>query len=424
MNQTQPGSDPRIPDHIRHPILWIVLLAIVAAVIAVVVITVSDDVRADQRQDALAPFYTPPSPLPSGRPGDVIRTEPLGVTVPGGRALRVLYRSQDSRGNATVSSGMVFIPTGAVPAGGRPVISWAHGTVGLAPQCAPTRIADPIGNLPWIAQMLARGWVVTATDYAGLGTPGVPGYLISGDEGHDVINAVRAARNLPAAHASSRWVAWGHSQGGHAALAAGDMAASYAPDLQLVAIAAAAPAADLEGLLQLQWNQSASWVIGADVVGTWPQIYPELDRNAILTANGQNHWQDILGKCIVGSAITAIVRQDLLGQDFFRVNPWTQPQWRARFAQNTPRPTPGDVPLLIAQSITDEVVLPRTTATVIRRWCRAGDAISTLWVNDVSHNTTAMVVGPSVVQWIDGRLSGAPAPDNCAMPTPVPPLAG
>ncbi|NBQ44412.1 MAG: hypothetical protein EBU23_18620 [Mycobacteriaceae bacterium] len=82
------------------------------------------------------------------------------------------------------------------------------------------------------------------------------------------------------------------------------------------------------------------------------------------------------------------------------------------------------VPLLIAQSITDEVVLPRTTATVIRRWCRAGDAISTLWVNDVSHNTTAMVVGPSVVQWIDGRLSGAPAPDNCAMPTPVPPLAG
>ena len=424
MNQTQPGNDPRIPNAIRHPILWIVVLAITAAVIAALVLTVSDDVRADQRQNALAPFYAPPTPLPPEQPGDVIRSEPLGVTVPGGRALRVLYRSEDFRGRPTVSSGMVFSPGGPAPAGGRPVVSWAHGTVGLAPQCAPTRIANPIGNLPWVSEMLARGWVVTATDYAGLGTPGRNGYLIAGDEGHDVINAVRAARALPGARASTRWVSWGHSQGGHAALAAGDMAASYAPELNLVAIAAAAPAADLQGLLALQWNQSASWVIGADVVGTWPQAYPELDRDAVLSANGQNHWQGILGQCIVGSAITAIVRQDLLGQDFFRMNPWDQPQWRVRFAENTPRPTPQGVPLLIAQSITDEVVLPRTTATIIRRWCRVGTAMSTLWVNDVSHNTTAMVVGPSVVQWIDGRLTGAPAPDNCSSPTPVPPLAG
>ena len=424
MNQTQPGHDPRIPDAIRHPILWIVVLAIAAAVIAALVLTVSDDIRADQRQDAIAPFYTPPSPLPPGRPGDIIRTEPLGVTVPGGRSLRVLYRSEDFRGRPTVSSGMVFIPTRPAPAGGRPVVSWAHGTVGLAPECAPTRIADPVGNLPWVQLMMARGWVVTATDYAGLGTPGRNGYLISGDEGRDVINAVRAARNVPGAHASTRWISWGHSQGGHAALAAGDLAASYAPELDLVAIAAAAPAADLKGLLALQWNQSASWVIGADVVGTWPPAYPELDRDIILTANGQNHWQSILGKCIVASAITAIVRQDLLGQDFFSVNPWDQPQWRRRFMQNTPRPTPHGTPLLIAQSTSDEVVLPRTTATVIRNWCGAGDAISTLWVNDVSHNTTAMVVGPSVVQWMDGRLAGAPAPDDCGSPTPVPPLAG
>ncbi len=408
--------------HARHPVIVIGLVVVLTAILAWVVLTVSADVREDHRQDALAPFYSPPSPLPAGQPGDVLRSEPLGITVAGGRALRVLYRSQTADGAPTATSGMVFIPDGAPPPGGRPVISWAHGTVGLAPQCAPSRLDSPVGNLPWLEEMLARGWVVTATDYAGLGTPGTSGYLISGEEGRDVINAVRAVRHIPGSGASARWVAWGHSQGGHAALAAGDLAATYAPELRLQAIAAAAPAADLEGLLALQWNQSAAWVIGADVVGTWPQRYPGLDPNALLTANGQNHWQDILGKCIAGAAITAIVRQDMLGQDFFARNPWDVPAWRPRFIENTPQPTPRDVPLLIAQSVTDEVVLPRTTATIIREWCAAGVGIGTLWVNSVSHNETAIVVGPAVVQWISQRLSGAPAPDDCGLTTPVAPL--
>ncbi len=408
----------------RRPVLFLLLVVVITGILAWVVLTVSADVREDGRQDALAPFYTPPSPVPAGAPGSIIRAEPLGITVRGGRAVRMLYRSQDLRGRPTVASGMAFIPRRPAPAGGRAVVAWAHGTVGLADQCAPSRIDDPTANIPWVEEMLARGWVVAATDYAGLGTPGTSGYLIAGDEGRDVINSVRAAGRLPGAGASNRWVSWGHSQGGHAALAAGDLARTYAPDLDLVAIATAAPAADLRMLLALQWNQSAAWVIGAYVAGTWPTVYPELDRNRLLTADGRNHWQGILDECVTGGAITATVRQELLGQDFFVRNPWDAPSWRRRFIQNTPRPTPRDVPLLIAQSTTDDVVLPRTTASVIREWCDAGVGIGTLWVNDVSHITTAIVSGPSVVQWIGQRLAGEPAPDDCGAPTPVPALAG
>lgn len=404
----------------RHPVLALLLVALATALLAWVVLTISGDVQEDQRQDALAPFYDPPSPLPPGRPGRLLRTEPLGVTVTGGRAVRMLYRSQGMRGEPTVSSGMAFVPTGPVPAEGRAVVSWAHGTVGLAPACAPSRLDDPIRNLPWVEQMLARGWVVTATDYAGLGTPGTSGYLISATEGRDVINAVRAARELPGAKASEQWVAWGHSQGGHAALAAANLASSYAPELTLAAVATAAPAADLRALLALQWNQSAAWVIGADVVGTWPAFYPGLQRDPLLTANGREHWQDILGKCIAGAAITATVRQDLLGQDFFRVDPWTAPAWRRRFVENTPRALPAGTPLMIAQSTTDEVVLPQTTASVVERWCAAGTGIGTLWLNGVTHQETAAVAGPAVVQWIGQRLTaGGAAPDDCAAPPPV-----
>ena len=123
------------------------------------------------------------------------------------------------------------------------------------------------------------------------------------------------------------------------------------------------------------------------------------------------------------TAITAIVRQDLLRQDFFAVNPWTNAQWRPRFAQNTPRTTPRSVPLMVAQSTSDEVVLPATTAMLVRDWCRAGVPISTLWLAEVTHEATGKTVGPAVTQWLGRQFSGQGAEDDCGQPTPVPPLS-
>ena len=91
--------------------------------------------------------------------------------------------------------------------------------------------------------MLRAGFVVTATDYSGLGTPGVERYLIGADEARDVLNSVRAARALTATGAGTRVAVYGHSQGGHAALWTGDVAPTYAPEFQIVGVAAAAPAA-------------------------------------------------------------------------------------------------------------------------------------------------------------------------------------
>ena len=93
--------------------------------------------------------------------------------------------------------------------------------------------------------MLARGWVVVAPDYAGLGGRGVHPFLVGPDTAHAVLDAVRAARAVPDAAARPRFAIWGESQGGHAALWTGQLARRYAPDLTLVGVAAAAPATDL-----------------------------------------------------------------------------------------------------------------------------------------------------------------------------------
>ena len=126
----------------------------------------------------------------AGPMGQVVRSEPVKTSVTNGSATRVLYRTQRADGSVTFSSGLVFIPNNSSAGTPRPVVAWAHGTVGMGDACAPSRLPDPASNISWVSQMLQRGWVVTATDYAGLGTPGIEGYLVGGDEARDVLNSV------------------------------------------------------------------------------------------------------------------------------------------------------------------------------------------------------------------------------------------
>jgi pimeloyl-ACP methyl ester carboxylesterase len=86
--------------------------------------------------------------------------------------------------------------------------------------------------------------VIVATDYVGLGTAGPHPYLIGQGEARSVLDSVRAARQMPQLSLQPATVVWGHSQGGHAALWAGALAPSYAPDVHVLAVAALAPASD------------------------------------------------------------------------------------------------------------------------------------------------------------------------------------
>jgi hypothetical protein len=178
-----------------------------------------------------------------GKPGSIIRVWPLAGGGPGGGdAFRILYRSTGLNGEPIAVSGAIYIPPGAPPDGGRNVIAWAHPTTGVVEACAPSLMPDASGMTWGLPDMLAQGYVVVATDYPGLGTPGIHPYLIGVSEGRAVLDSVRAARDLPHSGASNRFAVWGHSQGGHASLYTGELAASYAPDLKLVGVAAAAPA--------------------------------------------------------------------------------------------------------------------------------------------------------------------------------------
>lgn len=383
-----------------------------------------EDRRQSEFQDSIQSFYDPPSPLPADPPGHVIRYQKMdNVDVPhGGTAYRVLYLTQTPEQQPALSSGMVFVPQTHAPAGGRKVIAWAHGTLGLGDECAPSRsYTNPLNDMQfWLEGAMERGYVVTATDYAGVGTPGDTYYLIGKSEAYDVINMVRAAREIPEAGAGSEFIAWGHSQGGHSALFTAQETASYAPELNLRGVAAAAPAAELRPLFAQQYDQTVSWAIGPDVAVSWPNVYPELNTEAVLSGAAKRDYKRLAGKCIE-QQVTGLAIRRLLKEKFFDQNPTQKPPWALAISEQTPDLSKIQVPMYIAQGLSDVVVPPNTTALLAQKACQAGKTLEMNWMGKMNHRLAAVTAGPSALAWMQDRFNAQTAPSSCDQPLPVDP---
>ena len=178
-------------------------------------------------------FYTPPRTLVPGAHGSLIWA----------RGTRLLYRSTGVDGKRAAVSGTLEVPKGRPPKGGWPLVTWAHGTIGIADRCAPSRGRG--GSGPALLERWRKaGYAIVKTDYVGLGTPGDHPYLIGKPEGYSVLDAARAARKLDK-RIGKRVLISGHSQGGQAALWAASVAGSYTPDLKLRGTVAFAPASHI-----------------------------------------------------------------------------------------------------------------------------------------------------------------------------------
>ncbi len=405
----------------RHRAIRNLLVVVVVAVLIVVGLVVNSTVKTNKRQSALAPFYNTFGLHKNGPLGQVVRSQPLGFPVDDGSALRILYRTQRADGSLAFSSGMVFIPDGTAKAP-RPVVAWAHGTVGLGAQCAPSRSAHPVTDIGWVSSMLARGWVVTATDYAGLGTPGPSGYLIGDDEANDVLNSVRALQYIPAAHAGTSFAVWGHSQGGHSALFTAARAQSYAPELHLVATVASAAAAELVPLLNQTFNTTLSWVIGPEVFTSWPANYQGLPVRSVLSGAGYDNYKRIAQKCITSAAVEGLIR-NAIKQGFFQSNPLNLSSWKTVADEQTAPLLSPSQPLMVVESLGDQVVLPNTTALYIQRACAAGSDLTSLWLANVGHIQLSSDIGPAVVNWLGDRFAGRPTAPTCNQTLPIGPAA-
>ena len=334
--------------------------------------------QTDEQQAKLDAFYTPPAEI-TGEEGDVIRSEPApDWDVPGATATRILYVTRDANTDVKrVAGGTVWIPTKAAE-GDRKVVAWAHPTVGLGDSCAPSRTPKSLKlTNAWIQQMAAEGWIVTATDYSGLGTPEPFTYLEGEQETTDVVNSVRAA---------------------------------------------AAPASDLYATINQQWDQTLSWVIGPEVVVSWPDTYPELEASDVVSDTGLGATESQAQDCLTDAGLFGLARQEVLKETYFKVNPYTNAEWAAALEEQTPKPTKPSMPVFVGQGTADEVVLANSTAAMQEQWCKAGSDLTMEWLGGVNHQNAGLTAGPAVVDWLADRFAGKPTAPNCSQKPPVAPF--
>jgi pimeloyl-ACP methyl ester carboxylesterase len=360
-------------------------------------------------------FYTPPSPLPAGQPGDIIWARPFDGPS-GAQSYEVLYLSTAVDGQPVAVSGVVIAPGAAAPAApaeGRSVLSWAHGTTGLGDACAPSKqYVTGKATEELLAQVaVSRGYVYTATDYQGLGPPGDHPYAVGLSEGRNVLDAARAAERLAGTGATptSKVLIWGHSQGGGAAAFAAELAPTYAPDLDVVGAIAGAPATELGTVQQANDGGPAFGFALMALVG-FHAAYPELSYDTVLNAAGQqavaaidNECSDAIGSTYAGKHLA----------DFTIASPADAPGWKDAYAANEAGQVKTPVPIFLYQGDQDQIIPVAVSETLLQKYCALGVTVSRKTYPGTDHISVIPAALTDILAFANDRLAGRPAPSSC-----------
>jgi alpha-beta hydrolase superfamily lysophospholipase len=389
------------------------LVALAAALLAVAGCSSSDKdtipaiPAAQLPPAATGDAYRPPNPLPAGRPGQLIWAQQVrGLPInPPSRVWRLLYHSRTRTGADIAVSGFAIVPVAAAPAGGREIYAWGHGTVGQGDSCAPSK--DVLHNLPpYGGEQLENGGVVVATDYDGLGPPGVPTYLDSVAEARALLDSARAVTALPGVGRLGPVVVAGHSQGGTAALFAAQMATTYAPDLAVRAAVAVAPGAELVD--QATYLRSSPYAGFALIVADGLRAAYGLDPSSFLTATATADLQRVENECSDTTVKRWSDRDPTVPGSVASIRPLAH-----LLSANSPGQTRITVPLLLVTAGHDQQLPGPLADRLQSRYCRLGTPVGRQSYPAADHDTVLDTSHADVVAWIADRLHGRTAPNDC-----------
>jgi alpha-beta hydrolase superfamily lysophospholipase len=345
-----------------------------------------------------------------------------------------MYVSTTFNGTHVAVSGLIVAPTrGKVPKGGRKVLAWAHGTTGGARACAPSEQPNPAQNLvnyysfaspyavdvgvPALTTFTKRGYVVAATDYQGLGGPGVHQYVVGGTEARNVLDSVKAAQRIQATHAGNDVVTLGWSQGGGASIWVGQDAA-YGKPLRVLGSAALAPAVELGPQFEGQIPPGPTSIsapyhdaaLTLNVIRGMHAAYPSLTLNQVLTPQGVRALAAYKYECNVHLG-DVLEEQGVLPQTLLKPPPTA---WLQKLNANTQgsRSTLG--PVLVMQGTADTVVNPNASTAYVRKACKFRQPVQYTMYPGATHQTIPFVAQKQYLAWIAARFAGQRAPSSCS----------
>jgi Secretory lipase len=355
-------------------------------------------------------------------PGTVISAAPLKrrLWFPGTtRSAFVLkYVTKNAFNERALSTGTVFLPNGRMPRGGWPVISWAHGSVGLGDGCAPSRVGSAFPELerPYLANWLRQGYAIVATDYAGLGTPGLLAALHNRSAARNVVDMVKAARDyvgqdVPSQRLARNWAVVGQSQGGGAAVYAARYATQWGGRrLDYRGAVATGVPAYLDRILSLLGPNAFPAPLpamvtanGAYVFTSLRYVHPELGLDGILTPAGQQVFERAETECILGFANSL---EGINASDAFAQPVVSLPGWKETISEYMALPESGfDRPLFIGQGTQDASTPAGLAAAYASALERNGEPVTyKTYAND--HLGTWVEAQPDEIPFVRALFAG------------------
>lgn len=412
-------------------------------------------VSSAKAEPPVAPFYESVMKIsPSGKLGQVIKQEKINTTVKGAQAWRIAYISSDVGDRKTIVTGLVVAPIGQAPAGGRPIMSWAHGTTGTAQNCGPSQVLNPAvplneyfllnGNsstdygIPNVEEFIKEGYVVVATDYQGLGGGGKHQYAVAVTNARDTIDAARAASSMKEVGAGKKAIVYGWSQGGGAVIAAASMpeyfqkkgtasdgveligAVALAPDD--VAIMIPNPPTD-EASAQKAMNSLVN-MFSATVfdfshltMSLWgtQAAYPNLKLTDIYTEQGAKILDQVISnKCMHPFADTLNFNFGTQYKSLLKEQSTNTLAWINALIKGSVNPVKPISPVVIYWGNKDVTNPPVMGKLYQDQMCKLGGNVDRVQLpGDQSHFTTPGASAPLYLNWVKDRVAGKPLANAC-----------
>lgn len=367
-------------------------------------------------------FYAQPASLPAEN-GAVVRTEAsefwtvLKLSNANSTAKRIMYKTTDGHGNAIPVTGQLVTPKTAWPGPGpRPLVAFTVGTQGVGDSCAPSKLT-PKGleyESIFMAGLLNRGSALVATDYEGLGTPGMHTYMNRETQGHAVLDSLRAAVTVAGLPAGTPMGITGYSQGGGASAAAVELAPTYAPELNLVGAVAGGTPGDLRVVANSLDGKIYVGFLGYAALGLSAENGIDLDAD--LNAKGRAWMEDLSTEClpetILTKAFTSTASLTVDGRPLPQIidDPKWKPHVDEQLIGNNRKPS---VPVLMVHSRYDDVVPFEAGRGVGLRWCAQGANVRFQTSIAPGHVAGALTSAISAASFLEDRFAGRAFTPNC-----------
>jgi Prolyl oligopeptidase family len=349
-------------------------------------------------------------------PGTLIRDVPLSpqLSVRGAdAAYRILYATRDQHDAPAVSTAAVFLPHGESPQGGWPTVAWAHGTVGLGDDCTPSALPRSPRDDEYLTHWLDQGYAIVATDYTGLGTPGLMSYLNSVATARTLVDSVVAAHGfgLPL---SPKWAIVGQSQGGAAAVSSARWATEFSAGSGLdyrgvVAtgtpaniekiVERAAPDMTLPPALGPAANSYAAYILAA-----FREARPDLHVDSVLSPQG------LEAATLAETLCKPALDEALAGRtpaEFFRAPLVSLPGAAQALDAYLGTPVSGyDRPIFLGVGLLDRDVPPDSTLGLYDQLSANGQDVTLRVYPDQDHSGTVLASLPDSTPFLRTALAG------------------